>query len=532
MFMDMQPDTLHRAFASRDPRLDGHYFVGANSTKIFCRPICRSRIPKLANCRFFASAADATRAGFRPCHRCRPDVSRELPAAQGTLTTVARALRLIAGGDLDETNVDSLASRLGVGERHLRRLFVHHLGASPSVVLQAKRAHLVRKMAYETSLPMTEIAFASGFRSLRRFNDAVKSHFGCPPRDLRRRGDRRDGDGCLRLKIRYRPPFDWSALAHYLQATAIPGVERVDGWSYRRSASLGGAPGIVCVTFVPDHDYLVVTLPAFDVTGLRAIVERVRTVFDMHADPQAIATHLQRCQELKQSVAAHPGLRVSGAWDRFEFTLRTLVECEASSARQELLSRMVAAFGRGMAGAAQHGIDRLFPEARDLATADLAGIGMRPELARAINVVAAHVADGSLVLDAIGAGQAVEKCLLDVGCDPHTASHVAARLDNEGDAFSLRDWRFQAQAAGSEAILPADALAASAAWGPWRGYAAMALWTHASAPAPETRPLDIHPLPSPFRGMRRRPGYRQVARRDPRIIREACPLPARTPPGP
>jgi len=530
IYMDMHPETLHRAFASRDPRLDGHYFVGANSTKVFCRPICRSRIPKLPNCKFFASAADAVRAGFRPCQRCRPDVSRELPAARGTLTTVARALRLIAGGDLDETDVESLATRLGVGERHLRRLFVHHLGVSPSAVLQAKRAHLVRKMAYETSLSMTEVAYASGFRSLRRFNDAVKNHFGCPPRDLRRRADRRDGNGCVRLKIKYCPPFDWTALTYYLQSVAIPGVERVDSRLYRRSANLGGTPGIVCVVFVPNRNYLLVTLPAFDVTRLGAIVERVRTVFDAHADPGAIAAHLQDCRELEDAVASHPGIRVSGAWDRFELTLRTLVECEAASARQELLSRMVTAFGRGMAGAAQHGIDRLFPEAADLAAADLIGIGMRPELARAINAVAARVADGSLLLDAIDAGQAVENCLLDVGCDPRTAAYVAARIDNEGDAFSLRDWRFQAQAAVGEPILPANAPAASSAWGPWRGYAAMALWAHASAPAGVTPPLNIDPLPPPLRGGRRDRWRRPGSRSDTRAVEKGCPLPARMPP--
>jgi AraC family transcriptional regulator, regulatory protein of adaptative response / DNA-3-methyladenine glycosylase II len=474
---------LHRAFASRDARLDGHYFVGAKTTKVFCRPICRSPVAKVENCDFFLSAAAALEAGYRPCLRCRPEVSRDLPASGGTSTTVVRALRLISTGVLDDSDVDSLAGRLGVGERHLRRLFAFHLGTSPLTVLQAKRVHLVQQMVIETSLPMTEIAYAAGFHSLRRFNDAVRKHFGCTPRDLRR-GDSVSEISKVRLKIRYKPPYDWGVVARYLRATCIEGVERIDDGCYRRSAKIAEGNGIVSIEFVPDRNYLVLALPTFDVAGIRTIVERVRSAFDVHAETAVIARYLRQCPELEGPLAAHPGVRVSGGWDRFETIVRTLVECEAPATNQLLLSRLASGFGVRILGeGAACGIDRLFPDPGDLVDAELASLGLEPQLAAGIRAIAAGAASGSLDLDSVACSDTVAARLRAVdGLNPDTADYIGSRLYNEGDAHSARDWRSQLIPGMIDPPLPEDTPTGWASLGPWRGYAAMVLWADRSDP--------------------------------------------------
>src|SRR3954462_5491882 len=248
-------EACYRAFRSRDPRFDGLIYVGVTSTGIYCRPICPARSPKLENCRYFASAAAAQDAGFRPCLRCRPETAPDLASWRGSSNTVSRALALINDGALDggEEGVEALAERLGVGGRQLRRLFMKHLGTSPVVVAQTRRVLFAKQLIHETQMPMSDIALAAGFGSVRRFNEKFKDLFHRPPSSLRRKSSARDkdGDASVTLRLSYRPPYDWDSVLSHLRARAIAGVEVVEGDRYLRTVSTGGAVGSVEVSHLP-----------------------------------------------------------------------------------------------------------------------------------------------------------------------------------------------------------------------------------------------------------------------------------------
>ena len=246
-------EVCYRALQSRDSRFDGLLFVGVSSTGVYCRPICPARTPKFENCSFFGSAAAAQDAGFRPCLRCRPESAPDLASWRGTSNTVSRALALIAEGALDgEANsVEKLAERLGLGERHLRRLFLQHLGAPPISVAQTRRVLFAKQLIHETRMPMTQVAMAAGFGSLRRFNETFRDLFRRPPSALRRRNSARNAEKDVTLRLRYRPPYDWDCMLGFLRARAVPGVERVDGGRYLRTVEVEGALGSIEVSHLP-----------------------------------------------------------------------------------------------------------------------------------------------------------------------------------------------------------------------------------------------------------------------------------------
>src|SRR5689334_19769245 len=279
--MDMDRLACYRAISTRDARFDGRLFVGVKTTGIYCRPICPARTPKFENVMFFASAAAAQEAGFRPCLRCRPEVSPELAFWRGTSNTVSRALALIEAGGLDEDDVERLANRLGVGARQLRRLFRQHLGASPIAVAQTRRVLLAKQLIHETSLPMTEVALAAGFGSVRRFNETFQQLYGRPPAALRRRTgsgpDKPDKAHAIPLLLRYRPPYDWDAMLSFLARRAIPGMEVVSGNRYSRTVAIGCDAGILSVT-PATRDRLAVEVRFPRLSALPVILARVRRV--------------------------------------------------------------------------------------------------------------------------------------------------------------------------------------------------------------------------------------------------------------
>jgi AraC family transcriptional regulator, regulatory protein of adaptative response / DNA-3-methyladenine glycosylase II len=318
----------YRALQSRDPRFDGLLFVGVASTGVYCRPVCPARTPKFENCRFFASAAAAQEAGFRPCLRCRPETAPDLASWRGTSSTVSRALALINEGALDGDNasVEALAERLGVGERHLRRLFAQHLGTSPIAVAQTRRVLFAKQLIHETRMPMTEVALAAGFGSLRRFNEVFQELFRRPPGALRRKSSqgRTSAEAGVTLRLRYRPPYDWESMLDFLRARSIPGVEVVDGGRYLRTVEMDGSTGSVEVSHLPQQQSLSVTIRFPHVRAFPAIVARVRRVFDLGADIQTIDAHLSRDPLLAPLVARRPGLRAPGGWDGFELAVRAI----------------------------------------------------------------------------------------------------------------------------------------------------------------------------------------------------------------
>ena len=483
----LDPEVCYRAFATRDARFDGRLFVGVTSTGIYCRPVCPARSPKLENCRFFTSAAAAQDAGFRPCLRCRPELAPDLAGWRGTSNTVRRGLALIAAGALDgDDGVDALAARLGVGERQLRRLFDQHLGVSPVAVAQTRRVLFAKQLLHDSRLPMTEVAAAAGFGSVRRFNETFQQLFRRPPSALRRRAIAALPEGSVAasgvtVRLRYRPPYDWPAVLGFLAARAVEGVERVDGDRYVRSVAEAGEVGSVEVAHVPARDSIAVTIRFPCVRALPAIIARVRRVFDLDADVARIAAHLARDRMLAPLVARRPGLRVPGGWDGFELAVRAVLGQQVTvEAARRLAGRLVALCGgTAAAGAADPAIARVFPAPAQLAAADLSALGM-PAARRATlyALAAAALAEPRLFEPLATIDDTVARLRAIRGIGEWTAHYIALRAAREPDAFPASDVGLLRGAADRRGTRPSpDALAARAErWRPWRAYAAQHLW--------------------------------------------------------
>ena len=371
-------ETCYRALQSRDPRFDGLLFVGVTSTGIYCRPVCPARTAKPENCRFFGSAAAAQEAGFRPCLRCRPETAPDLASWRGTSNTVSRALALITDGALDgdDASVEALAERLGIGERHLRRLFVQHLGASPIAVAQTRRVLFAKQLIHETKMPMTEVALAAGFGSIRRFNEIFLKLFHRPPRALRRKtsSSTPSPESGVTLRLRYRPPYDWDSMLSFLRARAIPGVEVVENGSYLRTIGMDGFTGSVQVTHLPERQSLCVTIRFPRVQSLPAIISRVRRLFDLGADIETIDAHLSLDRLLAPLVAQRPGLRAPGGWDGFELAVRAILGQQVSvAAARRLAEQLVVSHGEPVSSdfVSDPRLTHVFPDAQRLAAGEI-----------------------------------------------------------------------------------------------------------------------------------------------------------------
>jgi AraC family transcriptional regulator of adaptative response / DNA-3-methyladenine glycosylase II len=480
--MDMDRTACYRAISTRDARFDGRLFVGVKTTGIYCRPICPARTPKFENVSFYASAAAAQQSGFRPCLRCRPETSPELAFWRGTSNTVSRALALIEAGGLDDDDVEGLAGRLGVGARQLRRLFRQHVGASPLAVAQTRRVHLAKQLIHETRLPMAEVALASGFHSIRRFNETFRAMFGRPPLALRRISDKTEHEpGELSVRLAYRPPYDWDAMLAFVAARAIPGVETVSENSYRRTIAIGGHCGTIKV-MPADRNRVAVSLRFPDMAALPQIIARVRRVFDLGADPDTIGMHLALDPALAPLVAARPGLRVPGAWDGFELAVRAIFGQQVTvPAATRLLGKLVRTHGDPLPAASEDGpgLTHVFPPAARLANADLASLGMPHARAMAVNALArAIAADPAIFSRGAGLEEAIAKLRALPGIDEWTAQYIAMRELREPDAFPAADiglLRAMADRSGRRPS-PAGLSARAECWRPWRAYAALHLW--------------------------------------------------------
>jgi AraC family transcriptional regulator of adaptative response / DNA-3-methyladenine glycosylase II len=314
MEQSLDQEACWRALGARDARFDGRFFTGVTSTGIYCRPVCPARTPRRENVVFHPTAASAEAAGFRACLRCRPETAPEMGAWRGTSNTVSRALALIEAGALDGGDADALAARLGVGERHLRRLFRQHLGAAPVSVAQTRRVLLAKQLIHETDLSMAEVAMASGFGSVRRFNETFQALYGRPPSELRRRKAEGEGGGPVKLGLAYRPPYDWSAMMSALAARAVPDEAVADGvWRRRLRTATDGTDGEVSVR-LGSEGKAAVEARVDELKALPGVLARVRRVFDLAADPEAIRRDLSADPDLRAALEAWPGLRPAGDW--------------------------------------------------------------------------------------------------------------------------------------------------------------------------------------------------------------------------
>jgi len=489
--MELSQDACWRALQTRDARFDGRFVTAVRSTGIYCRPICPAPSPKRENCLFLPCAAAAQEAGFRPCLRCRPEASPGTPAWLGTSATVSRALRLIFEGALDAASVEDLAARLGVGDRHLRRLFRRHLGASPLAVGQTRRVHFAKKLIDETRLSMAEVALSSGFSSIRRFNAAIRNTYGRAPRELRGGGTPRggpEGGSDIELKLAFRPPFDWASLIRFLLPRLTPGVESAGLDAYRRTVSVDGVTGVVEVAPSEGANQLVARIRLAGSADLIQVAERLRRIFDLGADPEEISMQLGCDPYLAEAFEDLPGLRVPGAWDGFELAVRAIIGQQVSvKGATTLAGRLVEAHGEplvpGMAGEGFGTLRYLFPSPAALARADLTRIGLTRARASTISTLAEKVAKGDLAIEScLGLDETVRRLREVPGVGEWTAQYIAMRALGEPDAFPATDLGLR-RALGPEAKPIAGTRLAeiAEAWRPWRAYAAMALWmSHAS----------------------------------------------------
>jgi AraC family transcriptional regulator of adaptative response / DNA-3-methyladenine glycosylase II len=490
----LDPALCYRVLRTRDARFDGRIFVGVTSTGIYCRPVCPARPAKPEHCRFFPTAAAAQEAGFRPCLRCRPETAPDQGSWRGTSNTVSRGLALIAQGELDgdEASVDALAERLGVGGRQLRRLFQQHLGASPVAVAQTRRVLFAKQLIHDTRLPMAEIALASGFGSVRRFNEAFQALFRRPPSALRRKTVDALPEGSVAgrgvaIRLRYRPPYDWPAMLGYLRARAIEGVEVVSTASYARTLIQDGQSATVEIVHLPGVHSLEATIRCPEVRMLPGVVARIRHVFDLGADVTAIGAHLATDPLLAPLVAERPGLRAPGGWDGFELAVRAVLGQQvAVEAGRRLVSQLARLSGTRLE--AQHtglpGLTRLFPTPPQVARADLSRLGVPAARREALVALARAVtADATLFEPLDTVDETVARLRAVRGVGEWTAQYIALRAAREPDAFPASDAALLRGAMGSDGSRPSPAQlrARAESWRPWRAYAAQHLWAAAAS---------------------------------------------------
>ncbi len=478
-----QHQIYERARLARDARFDGQFYIGVVTTGIYCRPICPANSPKTENVKFYPSAAAASDAGFRPCLRCRPECAPGSPAWSGTSTTVRRGLRLIANGALDSGGVEDLADRLGVTSRHLRRLFTRHIGASPLSVAHTQRLHFAKRLIDETTLPLGNVAVAAGFNSTRRFNDTFKNTYGRSPRELRKIGRQNDEAGpeaVLSVRLPYRQPFAWSALLEFFRYRVTPGVEVVDGDCYRRTLLIDGRQAIVELRPSAKGSYLSLTLHRVNTTSLFETVQKARDVFDLDAPVAEITSVLSADPLLKKSLRAHPGIRVPGAWDGFELTIRAILGQQISvKAATTLAGRIAARYGEPLhhPASGESGLLYLFPTPERLSRAKFNNIGLVQSRADTLKRVATAVVRGELQFDTANDPEKFCSALMSIkGIGDWTAQYVAMRALKNPDAFPASDLGLLKSLHYPDRMTPAELGHHAEQWRPWRAYAALLLW--------------------------------------------------------
>jgi AraC family transcriptional regulator, regulatory protein of adaptative response / DNA-3-methyladenine glycosylase II len=469
--MILNDDVCYQALLAHDRRFDGVFFVGVSTTGIYCRTVCPAKTPRRENCTFYANAASAERWGYRPCLRCRPELAPGNAHIDAVSRLAAAAVSRIEDGALADQSVDELAAELGVTGRHLRRVVQQELGVSPVELAQTRRLLVAKRLLTDTDLPVIDIAFASGFSSLRRFNALFKERYRLTPTALRKRKETGSPTAILRCEVAYRPLMDWDSILTFLAARAIAGVEAVEGNRYLRTAEVGKHRGWIAVEPSVGKDALTVELSTSLAPALMMIVARVKRLFDLAADPQQI------CAQLGTLADTCPGLRVPGAFDGFEMAVRAVLGQQVSvKAASTLAGRFVSAFGEPIE-TPHNGLTRISPAAKQVAAAEpnaLRSLGIPSTRVDTILALATAIADKRAALKP---GVDVEKTMTTLkelpGIGEWTAQYIAMRALSWPDAFPHTDLGIM-KALGEKN--PRRVLEMAEPWRPWRAYAVMHLW--------------------------------------------------------
>ncbi|QJR13430.1 AlkA N-terminal domain-containing protein [Usitatibacter palustris] len=473
--MDLDDTQCYRAVRAHDSRFDGRFFVGVRTTRIYCRPVCTARTPLKHNCRFFPSAAAAEVQGFRPCLRCRPELAPGYAVVDANQRLARSAANLIEDGRLQDANLAELARTLDVTDRHLRRVFQQEFGVSPVEYAQTQRLLLAKRLLTDTDLTVLDVAMASGFASLRRFNDLFRTRYRMTPGELRRTTPSREPTGRLTFDLAFRPPYDWEAMLAFLGRRAIAGVEQIDGRRYRRTMRVAGAGGKEATGWIevapsPRRSALRIHASASLAGAVPTVLARAKCLFDLACHPDQVAAALGPLGE------AHPGLRLAGSVDGFEIAVRAILGQQVTvAAATTIAGRFARAFGTAIVTPFA-GLDHVFPRAGEIAVlepGDIAKHGVIAARARAIIALAKAIDSGALRLDPAAPVEATLAALEALpGIGPWTAHYIAMRALAWPDAFPHPDVAV-IKAIGEK---PRAALAASEQWRPWRAYAVLHLW--------------------------------------------------------
>lgn len=475
------PEIAYQALTSRDSRFDGVFFVGVTSTGIYCRPICPVKAPMQKNCLFFGSAEAAEKAHFRPCLRCRPELAPGFAPVDSHHRIADRLIRRIEEGLLEEQEtLAEIAGEFDLSERQLRRVIQQELGVSPLELRQTRRMLLAKQLLTETSLPVTEIAYASGFRSLRRFNDVFQARYRMTPSRLRKQSQPESMttvQESAELRLSYRPPYAWDAILDFLQQRVMKEAEWVSEGAYHRTVALGNCRGWVRISHLPDKQALKVQFTTTLTPVLPALLRRLRDLFDLDAQPQRISEQLSQDPLLADSLTRYPGLRVPGAFDGFELGVRAILGQQVTvKAATTLSSRVAERFGEPLTTPWPE-LSRLPPTAESLATAtidDIASLGIVSARSQAIQALAQACASGALRFNGAVNPDVVQQQLLALkGVGPWTASYIAMRALRWPDAFPKEDIAIRNNLGGVSAKV-AEQL--SQVWRPWRSYAVLHIW--------------------------------------------------------
>jgi AraC family transcriptional regulator of adaptative response / DNA-3-methyladenine glycosylase II len=475
--MHTDTEACYRALKSRDRRFDGVFYTAVRTTGIYCRPSCPAITPKLVNVTFYPSAAAAQQAGYRACKRCLPDATPGSPEWDVAADAAGRAMRLIADGTIDREGVEGLARRLGYSERQLNRLVTSAFGAGPLALARARRAQTARVLVETSTMSFADVAFASGFSSIRQFNDTVREVYAATPTELRGRRGGTATSGTIATRIGVREPFAGGELLDFLALRAVRGVEAVgEGW-YERSLSLPHGPGVVRVELTDrPAGYVPCRLTLADARDLAPALERTRRLLDADCDPVAVDDQLGGDRRLARLVRRRPGLRVPGHVDGVELAARAVIGQQVSVvAARTLATRLVAQIGEPLELSGEHDVTHLFPTASALAAIDAEQIAMPRARGRALNAIAGALAEGSVVLDRSADRGEVRARLLGLpGIGPWTADYIAFRVLGDPDVFLPTDLgvRHAAERLGID-----DVAARSEQWRPWRSYALIHLWS-------------------------------------------------------
>lgn len=473
----------YRALCAKDSRFDGEFFVGVSTTGIYCRPVCRVKTPRASSCTFYPNASAAEAAGFRPCLRCRPELA---PYALQPNLAYAIWQRIAAGALNSGGNMHDLAQLVGLSARQLQRLMQNHFGVSPIELAQTTRLLFAKKLLQETNLTMTELAYSAGFGSVRRFNALFLSRYGMAPSAIRRNEKVIANSDVITLRLAYRTPFAWDAMLSYLAGRIIAGVEAIEKNVYLRSVNLihgnQRLQGWIKVAHLAKEQQLEVQVANSLTPVLMPLLARIRQQFDLDANPTSVESHLASDPLLTSQIKRTPGLRVPGAFDRFELAIRAVLGQQISvAAATTLAARLVRQFGTPMTTPFEN-ISHHFPEPAQLAKVSLArmiNIGLPEKRAATILAVAQFAADGGLE---IAPGSSLEQAVAQLksvqGIGEWTAQYIALRALRFPDAFPAGDLGLQKAAVenSEKKISETQLLNRAKLWSPWRGYAALLLW--------------------------------------------------------